>query len=71
MQKKLPTKKKKKKIFLFAIFNLISLIDNNNNGEMMMKGVEVKCRVINWNNVKGKGERGGEEREEFQYYKHK
>lgn len=32
---------------------------------MMMKGVEVKCRVINWNNVKG--ERGkGEEREEFQ-----
>lgn len=30
-----------------------------------MKGVEVKCRVINWNNVKG--ERGkGEEREEFQ-----
>ena len=37
--------------------------------EMMMKGVEVKCRVINWNNVKGEGERGGrrgEEREEFQ-----
>lgn len=28
---------------------------------MMMKGVGVKCRVINWNN--GKGERGkGEER---------
>ena len=37
---------------------------------MMMKGVGVKCRVINWNNVKGergkREERRGEEREEFQ-----
>lgn len=46
---------------------------------MMMKGVGVKCRVINWNNVKGergKGEerRGEERRGEggvSKYYKHK
>ena len=37
-----------------------------------MKGVGVKCRVINWNNVKGKErEEEGEGEEEFQYYKHK
>ena len=43
--------------------------------EMMMKG-GVKCRVINWNNVKGKGKgrRGEERRGEggvSKYYKHK
>lgn len=28
---------------------------------MMMKGVGVKCRVINWNNVKGERGKGGRE----------
>ena len=38
--------------------------------EMMMKGVGVKCRVINWNNVKGERERRGEGGVS-KYYKHK
>ena len=32
--------------------------------EMMMKGVGVKCRVINWNNVKGERGKGGGREEE-------
>ena len=32
--------------------------------EMMMKGVGVKCRVINWNNVKGERGKGEERRGE-------
>lgn len=31
---------------------------------MMMKGVGVKCRVINWNNVKGERGKGEERRGE-------
>ena len=41
---------------------------------MMMKGVEVKCRVINWNNVKGERGKRDERRGEggvSKYYKHK